>query len=83
MRVGKACEWRHPRASTVRLLSRNEGVTPTILTFPQETKVGSVITLAPPLEDEEWEELGEIVLRAEEEEEGQSKEGEEGGPGQL
>ena len=48
--VGKACEWKHPRAPNVRLPFRDERAAPAVL---RETKVGRMVTL-PPREDE-WE----------------------------
>ena len=55
-------EGKHPRAPTVRLLSRDERATPAVLQFLRDTKVGRVVTLAPRGGDEEWEELEEIEL---------------------
>ena len=45
--VRKACQRRHPRAPSVRLLSQDERV----LTFLRETKVGRMSTLVPPEEE--------------------------------
>ena len=63
--VGKVCEWKHPRAPSVRLLFQDERATPAVLTFLRETKVGRVVILAPLLEAEEWGELEEMALRPE------------------
>ena len=76
--VGKACEWKQPRATTVRLLFQDERATPTVLTFLKGTKVGRVVTLATPGED--WEGLDERELWPEEAE-GQGACGDEGEPG--
>ena len=77
--IGKACRWKHPRAQTVRLLFEDQRATPAVLHFLRETKVGRVVTLAPP--EVEWEEELEEVNLWLEEEEGQESENEEGGPG--
>ena len=63
--VGKVCEWKHPRAPSVRLLFQDERATPAVLTFIREIKVGRVVILAPPLEAEEWGGLEEMALRPE------------------
>ena len=49
--VGKAYGWKCPGAPSPRLLSQDEGAIPAILTFLRETKVGRVVTLAPPEEE--------------------------------
>ena len=78
--VGKACEWKHPRAPTVRLLFRDERATPAVLQFLRDTKVGRVVTLPPRKEEGEWEGLEETELWPEAEK-GQGRWSEEGGPG--
>ena len=52
--VGKACKWKHPRAPTVRLLFEDERATPAVLNFLRDTKVGHMVTLAPPEEEGKW-----------------------------
>ena len=77
--VGRDCEWKHPRAPTVRVLFQEERATPAVLAFLRDTKVGRMVTLTHP-EGEEWEGLEEIDLWPEEAE-GQAANGDEGGPG--
>lgn len=60
--VGKACEWKHPRAPAVRLLFRDERATPAVLQFLQDTKVGRMATRSPREEEGEWEGLEEAEL---------------------
>ena len=50
--VGKACEWKHPRAPAVRLLFQDERATPVVLAFLRGTKIGRMVTLAPPEEED-------------------------------
>ena len=45
--IGKACEWKHPRAPTVRLLFQNERANPAVLTFLRDTMVGGMVALVP------------------------------------
>ena len=48
---------------TVRLpFQDDERATPAVLNFLRGTKVGKMVTLAPPEEEGEWEGLGEIEL---------------------
>ena len=49
--VGKACEWKHPRAPAVRLLFQDERATPVVLTFLRETRVRRMVNLATPMEE--------------------------------
>ena len=70
--VEKACEWKHPQAPTVRLL------TPVVLTFLRDTEAGRAVALTSL--EEEWEGLEEVDLWPTEAE-GQDEEGEKGGPG--
>ena len=71
--------WVETSAGTsVRLLFQDERTTLAVLTFLWSTRVGRMVTLAPP--EEEWEELEGIVLQPGGEE-GQDSGGEEDGPG--
>ena len=55
--VGKAREWKHPQAPTVRLLFKDEGATPAVLQFLRDTEVERMVTLPPREKGEEWEGL--------------------------
>ena len=44
--IGKACEWKHPRAPAVRLLFQDRRTIPAVLCFLRDTEVGRMITLA-------------------------------------
>ena len=48
--VGKACEWKHPRAPTTKALFRDERAATAVLAFLRDTKVRRMVTLAPPEE---------------------------------
>ena len=78
MVVNWACEWKHPRAPTIRLLFQDGGATPAVLIFLRDTRVGKTVALAPPGE-EEWDGLEEIELWPEGG--GQAANDDEGGPG--
>lgn len=43
--VGRACDWRRPRAPTARTLFQDERATPVVSTFLWETKVGGMVLL--------------------------------------
>lgn len=51
----KACGWKHPRASPIKILSQDDRVAPVVLIFLRETKVEMMINLVPPAEKEEGE----------------------------
>ena len=57
--VGKTCEWKHPLAPTVRLLSRDERAALAVLQFLRDTKVGRMVALPPREEEGDWEGLKE------------------------
>ena len=78
--MGKACEWKHPRAPTVRLLFEDDRATPAVLDFLRDTRVGRVFTPAA-LEECGEDGLEELELRPWEGEGGWNENGEEGGPG--
>ena len=48
----KACERKHPRAPSIKTLFQGDRAAPAVLTFLRETKVGRMITLAPPDSEE-------------------------------
>lgn len=50
--VWKACGWEHPRAPPDRMVFQADRATPAVLTFLWETKVGRMIRLTPPEEEE-------------------------------
>ena len=60
--IGKACEWKHPRAPTAGPLFRDERATPAVLQLLRDTKVGSMVALASRGEGEEWEGLEDRVM---------------------
>ena len=64
--VGKACEWKHPRAPTITLPFQDERATPAVLQFLRGTKARRMIVLPLREEDDEWEGLDEIELCPEE-----------------
>ena len=78
--VGKACQWKHPRAPTVRLLFQDERATPAVLSFLRDTKVGRITSREVPA-GVEWEELDEGIELWPAEDVGRDEEGGEGGPG--
>lgn len=79
--VGKACEWKHPRAPSARTLFRESRATPAVLGFLRQTRVGGMVSLTVVEErDRGEEEMEEIELRPEEGENGWTNR-EEDGPG--
>ena len=66
-RIPRLCEWKTPRAPSVRLMFDDVRAAPAVLTFLRDTRVGRVITVAPRGEEREVEET--------------ESEGEKGGPG--
>ena len=79
-RVEKDCEWKSPRAPSVRLLFRDERATPALLEFLEGTRVGRMPGLALMGVMEEESDLEDIVLWPAEGE-GSEEESEESGPG--
>ena len=77
-RYGGVCEWKRPRAPTIRLLFQDERATPVVLAFLRGTKAWRMVILAPL--EKEWQGLEEIVLWSEEAE-SQDENEEEGGSG--
>ena len=63
------CEWKRPRAPTVRLMFDDVRAAPAVLTFLRDTRVGVMVPLAL---RERW--AGEGSRE-------EGREGEEGGPG--
>ena len=76
---GKACEWKHLRAPTVRLLFQDERATPVVLNFLRDTKGREDCASTPAGGGRQWEGLEEIELWPEEGK-GQGICGDEGGP---
>ena len=76
--VGGACEWKRPRAPSIRLLFQDKHATPAALAFLRDTKIGRMITLAPP--EEEWGELKEISIELRPDGEEGNEHEEEAGP---
>lgn len=78
-RVEKGCEWKSPRALSVRLLFRDERAIPALLEFLDDTRVGRVPSLALLGMERDEEELGEIELWPQAGEDWSGESGEEGG----
>ena len=68
-RIETLPEWKRPRAPSLRSMFDDVRVTPAVLTFLRDTRVGRIISLAPREDEEEGEE--------------EDSEGEEGGQGLL
>src|SRR5258708_39682996 len=65
--VGKACEWKHPRAPSVRFLLQNDKAIPAVLNFLRKTQVGKVVNLTTRVEEVgDVGEEGGVVLRPQE-----------------
>ena len=60
--VGKACELKHSRAPTVRLLFPDERATSAISQLLRDTTVGRMVTLVTRGDGEEWVGLEEVKL---------------------
>ena len=53
-RVEKACRWEHPRPPSVRRVF-HERATVAVLDFLRDTRVGCIVSLSPPAQEEEGE----------------------------
>ena len=46
-RIERLCEWKRPRAPSVRAMFQNQRATPAVLTFLRDTRVGRMVSVTP------------------------------------